>query len=183
MLSLFSRLRLFLPLSAMLAGAVVLAGCQWLPGQSGLPGGTTGQPADSVTVFFSKYHGSQSIVEEVVRPVPPGQREEPIRFALDALLAGPTPEESQHGFYSEIPKGTQLLGVSRQGNTLTLNFSRQFALGGGANSIQQRLEEVKQTVFSNDSRHAVEIAVEGQKLELLGGEGLEVEEVLQRDPQ
>lgn len=138
---------------------------------------------DVVTVFFSKAQGSQSIVENVVRKLPAQQQNNPLEFALQELLKGPTPEEKTAGFYSEIPVGTQLLGLNQNDHTLTINLSKQFTTGGGSTSMTQRFEQIKQTAYSVDNGHQITLAVEGKPLETLGGEGLEVQEGLKRDQQ
>jgi len=138
---------------------------------------------DSVTVFFSKTQGSRSIVEDVVRPLPKENQGNPLEFALKELLKGPTPEEKEQGFYSEIPSGTSLLGLNTNDNTITINLSKQFTSGGGSTSMTQRLEQVKQTAYSVDSNHQIALAVEGKPLDTLGGEGLEVPETLKREQQ
>ena len=138
---------------------------------------------DVVTVFFSKAQGNQSIVEDVVRKLPPQERNNPLEFALQELLKGPTPEEKNEGFYSEIPAGTKLLGVKQGKDSITINLSKQFTSGGGSTSMTQRLEQIKQTAYSLDSSHDVMLAVEGKPLETLGGEGLEVQESLKHNQQ
>lgn len=159
---------------------IAFAGCNH---RGNLFNGNSGGPKDVVTVFFSKYQGSQSIVEEVVRKLPPDAQNDALHYAMGELLKGPNSEEKSQGFYSEIPQGTQLLGVDENGDTVTVNFSKQFAAGGGSNSMNQRFEQVKQTAQSVDSQHQLQIAVEGKPLDTLGGEGLEVQESLKRQPQ
>lgn len=138
---------------------------------------------DVVTVFFSKTQGNQSIVEDVVRKLPSEAKNNPLQFALEELLKGPTPEEKSQGFYSEIPVGTQLLGLEHHRSVVSINLSKQFTTGGGSTSMTQRLEQVKQTVYSVDNTHQIALAVEGKPLETLGGEGLEVQDSLKREQQ
>jgi spore germination protein GerM len=166
----------------LMTGLLSLSGCNWWKHGGGLPA-SSHHSNDVVTVFFSKYQGNRSIVEEVVRKLPSGSQTEPLQFALTELLKGPTPEEKTQGFYSEIPQGTQLLNVEQVNDTVTVNLSKQFASGGGSNSMEQRFEELKQTVYSVDSGHKLNVAVEGKALELLGGEGLEVQDATKRDAQ
>lgn len=136
---------------------------------------------NTVTVFFSKLQGSQSITEPVSRELPQIQAQEPLRFAIEQLLKGPTSDEKAAGFYSEIPAGTQLISVDTRGKQVTLNFSAPFASGGGSTSMVQRLDQVKKTAYAVDREHEVRIHVQGQSLKTLGGEGLEVPETLQRE--
>lgn len=160
-----------------------LAGCNWWKRDSGLVDGNDAHPRDAVAVFFSKYQGSQSIVESVVRKLPQEAQKEPLPYAVSELLKGPTSEEKTQGFYSEIPQGTQLLGVTQDDGTVTVNLSQPFSGGGGSTSMTQRFEELKQTVYAVDSKHTMKVLVDGKPLELLGGEGLEVQDSAKRDIQ
>jgi spore germination protein GerM len=162
---------------------LTLAGCQWFKPHDGALYGNNGHPRDVVTIFFSKYQGSQSIVQNVIRKLPQDAKSNPLQFALTELLKGPTSEEKSQGFYSEIPQGTKLLGLTQDNEAVTINLSNQFTSGGGSNSMEQRFEELKQTVFSIDSSHKINLDVEGKPLDLLGGEGLEVQDSLKRQPQ
>lgn len=170
-------------LGLILAGGLIfgLLGCKPKPPETGYHQGN--MPRDVVTVFFSKYQGNKSIVEDVVRQLPEDAKSEPLRFALNELFKGPTPEEKSEGFYSEIPKGTKLLSLKKTDDAVNINLSRQFSTGGGSTSVDQRFQELKHTVYSVDSSHKITLSVEGKPLELLGGEGLEVQESLNREQQ
>ncbi len=175
-------------LAALLFCVMVFTAIGCKPKQpEGLGLGNGGGPKDAVSIFFSKYQGSQSIVENVLRKLPDDLRttnpDAALQFAMAELLKGPTAEEKNQGFYTEIPQGTQLLGVKHDQETLVLDFSKQFNTGGGSTSIIQRLEEVKQTAYAVDSRNQIRVDVEGKPLETLGGEGLEVPGTLERGPQ
>jgi spore germination protein GerM len=183
--SVVSRLSKGLPFLAILlvcAVVFIMAGCNPKSGGNSLYGNNN-LPRDVVAIFFSKYQGNQSIVDNVIRKLPPDARHEPLQFALTELLKGPNPEEKSQGFYSEIPKGTRLLSLKQDKESVTINLSRQFETGGGSNSMTQRFEELKQTVFSVDSTHKINLTVEGKPLDILGGEGLEVQDSLTRQPQ
>lgn len=136
-----------------------------------------------VTIYFSKYQGSQSIVESVRRPLPPDKKTDPLAFALSELFKGPTSEEKSQGFFSEIPEGTRLLGLEKKQKTITVDLSRQFSTGGGSNSMSQRFEELKRTLHSINTKDTIRLTVEGKPLELLGGEGLEVPDALKHELQ
>ena len=163
-------------------GGVGLSGCNWRPMGPGVAEDMP-SPSDIVTVFFSRGQENQAQVANVIRPLPNDARQEPLRFALDELLKGPRPEEKSHGFYREIPQGTRLLSLRRSDGTVTVNLSRQFVSGGGSTSMTQRVEELKRTVYAVDRLHQLSLAIEGKPLETLGGEGLEVRDVLKRDVQ
>jgi spore germination protein GerM len=142
----------------------------------------TVQNTENMTLFFSKKQGAQSVTEAVVRklPSPPPASSERLKVVLTELLKGPTVEEKANGLYTEIPDGTQLLGLIVEKNNLTVNLSSHFSTGGGSNSMIRRFEEIRQTIFSIDRQHTVSMAVEGKILSTLGGEGLEVDDALKR---
>lgn len=171
-------------LPTVLAGALLLSltGCNWWKKDSEKIGAKA-QAGDAVTVFFSKYQGDHSIVEAVVRKLPPEGRKEPLNYALHELLKGPSSDEKTQGFYSEIPKGTQLLNIKENETTVTVDLSNQFNSGGGSTSMEQRFEELKQTVYAVDNKHTLNIAIDGKPVETLGGEGLEVQEEAKRNLQ
>lgn len=172
--------KLVVPAMLMMVATLTLTSCQWTPKQWF---GQSGGPKNEVTVYFSKYQGSKSIVEPVTRELPKTEQAQPLHYAITELLEGPTAEERQQGFYSEIPKNTQLLGIHAKDKSITIDLSKQFTTGGGSNSIEQRLEELKQTTYAADTEHTLTVNVEGKPLELLGGEGLEVPATLQREAQ
>ncbi len=94
--------------------------------------------------------------------------------AIRCLLAGPSTEEISRGLGSEIPRGTILLGLSEKNGAIELNLSRRFASGGGIDSIETRLEQVSRTVRAVAGRKPVYLNVEGKRLNMTPGEGIEI---------
>lgn len=97
-----------------------------------------------------------------------------IKTSLEASLRDLLNRPNVAGQYSEIPSGTQLLGVTVKNNTVTVDLSEEFATGGGSTSIIGRVEELKKTVTQVNMDYQVKIAINGKLVEYLGGEGLEV---------
>ncbi|MDX2085244.1 MAG: GerMN domain-containing protein [Candidatus Melainabacteria bacterium] len=137
-------------------------------------------PKNSVTVYFSKLAGNSAATEPVYRPARPDA--DRLELAIHALLTGPTVQEVKRGLFSEIPKGTRLIAIRRTPKGIRVNLSSAFASGGGANSMQQRLSEVKQTIRAVEKQKPVFIDVDGAELHVLGGEGLEVPEPVNQPP-
>jgi spore germination protein GerM len=133
-----------------------------------------------VTIYFSKSRGSDIVTEGVTRDLPEKFYGEPVEFAVEQLLRGPTSMEANKGFFSEIPKGTKLLGVKEKGNGLRINLSEQFSAGGGSSSMQQRVAELSKTVQAAEKDKPVYLDVNGQELQVLGGEGIEVKEPINK---
>lgn len=132
------------------------------------------QVQHEVVIYFSKDAGNHSITEGVIRSIPETHDESLMSLAIEELLKGPNKDESIHGYYSEIPKGTRLLGVTEENGEIHVNLSKQFTIGGGSNSQKQRADELKRTILSLSDGAEVYIEIEGEKISALNGEGLEI---------
>ena len=82
---------------------------------------------------------------------------------------------------SVIPAGTKVLGVKVDNDTVRVNLSEQFTSGGGSASMTGRVGQVVYTATSLNPNAKVYIEVDGKQLDVLGGEGLELEQPLTRD--
>lgn len=135
------------------------------------------RPGD-VEVFFVRFdapHHKGSLTA-VRRPAPRGPVEARLDAALRALLAGPGTRD----LVTEIPPGTALLGVSVEGSTATVNFSKTYASGGGSTSMLARVWQVVYTATQFPATPAVQILIEGHRVEALGGEGVAIGSPLRR---
>jgi len=97
--------------------------------------------------------------------------------AFNRLLTG-SPEANT---FSNIPEGTQLLNIAVEDDGIYLNLSKEFTSGGGSASMISRVGQVIYTATSLESDAKVWLYVDGEPLELLGGEGLEVPQPTTRD--
>lgn len=100
-----------------------------------------------------------------------------LEAAFNGLLAGPTDTALVS---STIPKGTKLRGVKIQNDGIHVNLSEEFTTGGGSASMTGRVAQVLYTATSLQPTAKVWIDVEGKPLEVLGGEGLELDQPLTR---
>lgn len=107
-------------------------------------------------------------------------RSSPARGALEALLTGPTPAELELGFSTAIPEGTELLGVTITDGVATVDLSGSFDDGGGTLSMMGRLAEVVFTLTQFPTVDAVSFRIGGEAVTALGGEGILVEEPVDR---
>lgn len=98
---------------------------------------------------------------------------------FDQLLNGDVTEEGAKVF-SAIPVDTELLDLSVNNDGVYVNLSDAFEGGGGSASMIGRLTQVMYTATSLDAEQPVWLAVEGEPLELLGGEGLEISQPMTR---
>lgn len=92
--------------------------------------------------------------------------------ALEELLAGPDELEAEIGMGTEIPEGTELLGVDVDDGVATVDLSREFESGGGSLSMTLRVAQVVMTLTQFDTVDTVDIRLDGEAVEAIGGEGV-----------
>ena len=97
-----------------------------------------------------------------------------LEAAFKSLLAGP----KDAALSSTIPEGTKLRAVTIQNDGIHVDLSEEFTTGGGSASMTGRVAQVLYTATSLQPDAKVWIEVEGKPLEVLGGEGLELEQPL-----
>jgi len=103
------------------------------------------------------------------------------RGALEALLAGPDGVEAGAGLATAIPGGVELLGVDISGGTATVDLSSDFGSGGGSLSMQLRVAQVVFTLTQFDSVEQVDVHLDGEAVDGIGGEGVPSEDLTRAD--
>jgi hypothetical protein len=99
--------------------------------------------------------------------------------AVRALLAGPVAGDGD-GLTTAIPAGTTLRGMTVAGGVVTVDLTGTFAAGGGSLSMAARLSQVVATVTEFPGVTGVLLALDGTRIDTLGGEGLDVSAPLGR---
>lgn len=119
-------------------------------------------------------------IELVASSVKLDDAEEPgevLKGAFAQLLAGP----GDSAVATTIPQGTKLRRLYLETDGVHVDLSKEFTTGGGSASMTGRLAQVLYTASSLDPNTNVWLEVEGEQLEVLGGEGLLLEQPLTRE--
>ncbi|MGH2531541.1 MAG: Gmad2 immunoglobulin-like domain-containing protein [Thermomicrobiales bacterium] len=102
--------------------------------------------------------------------------------AMRELLAGPTADEEDAGLSTAIPEETDLIDLALESETkiITVNLSAAFESGGGSLSMRARLAQVVYTLTQFPTIETVLFQLEGEPVEVFGGEGVILEEPVGR---
>ncbi|MDJ0797664.1 MAG: GerMN domain-containing protein [Calothrix sp. MO_167.B12] len=140
--------------------------------------GSTNQPSQeqAARVFWLKDNGNNLELVPQTLKLTDKEPNQALTQAFQALLAGPTEGTDS----TTIPKGTKLLSLKQESDTIHINLSPEFTSGGGSSSMMGRLGQVLFTATSLNPDAKVYIEVNGEKLDVLGGEGVEVEQPMTR---
>lgn len=101
-----------------------------------------------------------------------------LSYAIKELLKGPNSKEKADGVYNEIPRGTKLLGIQKQGNNIIINLSSDFQYGGGTDSTYSRMRQLIKTALINTSGKNIYLYLDGKQADIIGGEGIMVSQPL-----
>ena len=100
--------------------------------------------------------------------------------SLESLLEGPDSFEEGYGLRTAIPDGTQLLGLSIDDGIARVDLTSEFETGGGSASMQTRLAQVVFTITQFPSVKGVVFSLDGDPIDVLGGEGVVIDHPLTR---
>lgn len=100
--------------------------------------------------------------------------------ALEALFRGPDEFEQGYGLSSAIPEGTQLLGLRIEDGIAYVDLTSEFESGGGTLSMQMRLAQVVYTLAQFPTVEGVLFSLDGEQVDVIGGEGIVVDQPLRR---
>jgi hypothetical protein len=100
--------------------------------------------------------------------------------ALESLLEGPDSFEEDYGLRTAIPDGTQLLGLQIEDGIARVDLTSEFESGGGSASMQARLAQVVYTVTQFPTVKGVRFSLDGEPIDVLGGEGVVIDHPLTR---
>jgi germination protein M len=100
--------------------------------------------------------------------------------AVETLLAGPSETEQDYGLTTSVPQGTELLGLTIEDAIAHVDLTSEFEEGGGSLSMQMRLAQVVHTLTQFPTVKGVAFSLDGEPIEVLGGEGLVIDHPLTR---
>jgi len=165
------------------AGSGGTAGAGQSSGTSGSGPSAPAAPARKRTalLYFVRIDDDGIIVrQEVTRQIPAS--DQPLTDALAALLGGPSEEEMRRHLLSLIPEGARLLSVQVRGSTAYLNFNEAFMYNHyGIEGYAGQLKQVVYTATAFSSVQDVQILIEGERHDYLGGEGVYIGKPLSRN--
>lgn len=150
------------------------------------PAPTTPQPSKPVqpsaekkvqVYWLNNVNNRIEVVPSSVNLKASNEPSEILEGAFKQLLTGP----ADPAFGTTIPKETKLRKVALQADGIHVDLSKEFTTGGGSASMTGRVAQVLYTATTLDPAAKVWIAVEGKPLEVLGGEGLMLDQPMTRE--
>jgi sporulation and spore germination protein/immunoglobulin-like protein involved in spore germination len=100
--------------------------------------------------------------------------------ALQALLEGPESFERDLGLGTSVPDGTQLLDLTIDDEIARVDLTSEFESGGGSASMQMRLAQIVYTITQFPTVKGVVFSLDGEPIDVLGGEGVIIDHPLTR---
>jgi len=132
----------------------------------------TVQRLPDTLIFYVRDTGSTFTLEGVPRRLGDADLTTRVRAQVTALSTGPTADEAARGLSSAVPGGVVVLDARLDAGVLTVDLSPEFHAGGGAASMLGRLNQLYYTLSQPADVDAVRIAIDGDVIDVLPGEGL-----------
>jgi spore germination protein GerM len=131
-------------------------------------------------IYFTQIDNDGQILRSrVIRKI--AVSDNPMQDALNALLAGPTPEESNRGIISLIPSNTRILSTFIRGSTAYISFNEDFQFNTyGVEGYAGQIRQIVWTVTEFPTVSDVQILIEGKRIDYLG-EGIWIGSPVNRD--
>lgn len=104
------------------------------------------------------------------------QADTTLKAAFEQLLKGP----AEAAVASTIPSATTLRSLEIRQDGIHVDLSKEFTSGGGSASMTGRLAQVVYTATTLNPSAKVWLSVEGKPLDVLGGEGILVDQPITR---
>lgn len=121
--------------------------------------------------FIGKNENNEEVYKAVKRVYNKDVDGSQIRFAVNALIKGPKPEERARGVYTEIPADSEVINITEMPDKVIVNLNSAYVTGGGTDSLYKRLYQLIKTAKLN-SNLPVYLFIDGQRADVVGGEGI-----------
>ena len=121
--------------------------------------------------FIGKNEHDEEVYKAVKREYNKDVDGSKIRFAVNALVRGPKPDEKLRGVYTEVPMDAKVINITEQADKVIVNLNSAFVTGGGTESLYKRLYQLIKTAKLN-SNLPVYLYIDGQRADVVGGEGI-----------
>jgi len=146
-----------------------------------LPAKPAAAKSRNAVLYFVRIDDDGVIVrQEVKRQIP--ATDSPLLDSFAALLKGPSEEELRRNLISLVPQGTVLLSAQVRGSTAFLNFNEAFMYNRyGIEGYAGQLKQIVYTATSFPTVQDVQILIEGERHDYLGGEGVYIGRPLSRN--
>lgn len=146
-----------------------------------VPAMVQGGKMRSTSLFFVHIDDDGVIVRQEVKRQIAGS-DSPLLDSLTALLKGPSEDEIRKKLISLVPQGTKLISAQVRGSTAYLNFNEAFMYNHyGIEGYAGQLKQIIYTATSFPTVQDVQILIEGEKHDYLGGEGVYIGRPLSRN--
>ena len=132
------------------------------------------QGEDQQKVAIYLLNDTLEVVPHTVAIKKGNTEEDILENALDYLL-------TENKEDTAIPSNTKLISMDVKEDGIHIDLSSEFIKGGGSASMIGRLGQIIYTATSLNNEAPVWIMVEGEPLDILGGEGLMVEQPMTRE--
>jgi len=133
-------------------------------------------------IYLLTHTENNVYIVPVVRKIPYRRKlEKKVRFLIEKLIEGPTPEEKARGLSTAIPSGVKLLNVRIERNVVYLDFNEEIEKGGGTLTMEGRLAQIVYTATQFPEIEKVRFLIGGKFIKYFSGEGItEVENPVDR---
>src|SRR5574344_1870351 len=130
------------------------------------------QSKEYVNIYFiGKNEHNEEVYKAVKREYNKDVDGTKLKFAINSLIGGPRSEERARGVYTEVPSGSEVINITEQPGKVIINVNSAFVTGGGTDSLYKRLYQLIKTARLNSS-NPVYLYIDGQKADVVGGEGI-----------
>ena len=126
----------------------------------------------TIQLYFIRVSDSGQILSvPVTRAIETGDG--PLTRTIEALLAGPEADDLNRGLLSLVPRGANLRSARVASGVAFLDFNEEFRFNAmGLEGVLAQLQQVVQTATQFSTVDAVQILIEGQTIDYLGGDGV-----------